>query len=63
LTKGTEGISTTNVESSDQDEVFHWGREVDVEWRKLAWVTFRDQVSDLVPYRKTFEAVPGDRNY
>jgi hypothetical protein len=24
--------------------VFHWGREVDVNWRMVSWVTIRDQV-------------------
>lgn len=33
------------VTSTESDEVFHWGREVDVDWRNAAWVTIRDQVS------------------
>ena len=37
--------SKTLTTSANEDEVFHWGREVQVEWRKAAWVTFRDQVS------------------
>lgn len=30
---------------TEDDEVFHWGREVDVKWGMLSWVTFRDQAS------------------
>jgi hypothetical protein len=33
------------VSSTEEDEVFHWGREVDVDWQSAAWVTVRDQVS------------------
>ncbi|WRT67013.1 uncharacterized protein IL334_003979 [Kwoniella shivajii] len=41
--------SGTLVTSSEEDRVFHWGREVDVEWKKVVWVTLRDQiVSPLV---------------
>ncbi|WWC85375.1 uncharacterized protein L201_000238 [Kwoniella dendrophila CBS 6074] len=36
--------SGTLVTSSDEDTVFHWGRQVDVEWRQVIWVTLRDQV-------------------
>lgn len=32
------------MEATEDDEVFHWGREVDVRWGMLTWVTFRDQV-------------------
>ncbi|TYJ56603.1 hypothetical protein B9479_002695 [Cryptococcus floricola] len=32
------------AQSTDRDEVFHWGREVDVDWQKVAWVTIRDQL-------------------
>jgi hypothetical protein len=32
------------MEVTEDDEVFHWGREVDVQWGMLTWVTFRDQV-------------------
>ncbi|WWD15809.1 hypothetical protein CI109_100233 [Kwoniella shandongensis] len=39
-----EKDSKTLVQSADNDEVFHWGREVDVDWRSVSWVTFRDQV-------------------
>jgi hypothetical protein len=37
--------SKSLVSSTEQDEVFHWGRQVDVNWRMVAYVTFRDQVS------------------
>jgi hypothetical protein len=33
------------MEATEDDEVFHWGREVDVKWGMLSWVTFRDQAS------------------
>jgi hypothetical protein len=33
------------MEATEDDEVFHWGREVDVKWGMLTWVTFRDQAS------------------
>jgi len=35
------------MEATEDDEVFHWGREVDVKWGMLSWVTFRDQASLL----------------
>jgi hypothetical protein len=35
------------MEATEDDEVFHWGREVDVKWGMLTWVTFRDQVRPL----------------
>lgn len=37
--------SNTLTTGAENDEVFHWGREVDVNWRMLSWVTIRDQVS------------------
>ncbi|KAI5453984.1 hypothetical protein NCC49_004977 [Naganishia albida] len=41
--------SKTLTTSSDQDEVFSWGRDIDVDYKNLFWVTFRDQlVSPLV---------------
>ncbi|KAK8869916.1 hypothetical protein IAR55_000484 [Kwoniella newhampshirensis] len=44
-----EKDSKTLVQSADNDEVFHWGREVDVDWRQVSWITFRDQlISPLV---------------
>jgi hypothetical protein len=39
--------SKTLTTSSDQDEVFSWGRDIDVDYKNLMWVTFRDQVSML----------------
>lgn len=32
------------VQSADRDEVYFWGREVDVDWSSVAWVTIRDQL-------------------
>lgn len=32
------------VQGAEEDEVFHWGRQVDVDWRMVSWVTVRDQV-------------------
>ncbi len=32
------------VASADRDEVFHWGRDVDVDWKAVIWITVRDQV-------------------
>ncbi|WVR05084.1 hypothetical protein IAU60_002096 [Kwoniella sp. DSM 27419] len=40
----TEKESKTLVTSADEDSVFHWGRQVDVDWRRVSWVTLRDQV-------------------
>lgn len=45
---GGEGPSQSLVTSAEEDEVFHWGREVDVDWRMVGWVTFRDHVG-VVP--------------
>ncbi|WWC69570.1 uncharacterized protein I206_103513 [Kwoniella pini CBS 10737] len=36
--------SGTLVTSAEEDRVFHWGREVDVDWKNVIWVTLRDQV-------------------
>ena len=36
--------SKTLVTSSDEDAVFHWGRQVDVDWKMVLYVTIRDQV-------------------
>ncbi|WWD01529.1 hypothetical protein V866_008474 [Kwoniella sp. B9012] len=36
--------SGTLVKTADEDRVFHWGRQVDVQWSKVLWVTLRDQV-------------------
>lgn len=47
LDKSDQGIATAQTQSSEQDEVFHWGREMDVNWRMVAWVTARDQVGCL----------------
>ncbi|KAK4687722.1 hypothetical protein P7C73_g2388, partial [Tremellales sp. Uapishka_1] len=41
---GEEKESKTLVESADDDSVFHWGREVDVNWKMVSWVTVRDQI-------------------
>jgi len=43
--EGGEGDKHKSMEATEDDEVFHWGREVDVRWGMLSWVTFRDQVS------------------
>lgn len=32
------------VQSADRDEVYFWGREVEVDWSSVAWVTIRDQL-------------------
>jgi hypothetical protein len=45
--EGGEGDRHKTMEATEDDEVFHWGREVDVKWGMLTWVTFRDQVSLL----------------
>lgn len=42
--EGGEGDRHKTMEATEDDEVFHWGREVDVKWGMLTWVTFRDQV-------------------
>lgn len=39
--------SKTLTTSSDQDDVFSWGRDIDVDYKNLFWVTFRDQVSTI----------------
>ena len=33
------------VLSAEDDAVYKWGREVQVDWKMVAYVTFRDQVS------------------
>lgn len=43
--KGGAGASL--LEPAQDDAVFHWGREVDVDWRMVSWVTIRDQVGFL----------------
>ncbi|KAJ9121161.1 hypothetical protein QFC24_004835 [Naganishia onofrii] len=44
---GPDSMSLTT--SSDQDAVFSWGRELEVDYRNLMWVTLKDQlVSPLV---------------
>ena len=47
------------MEATEDDEVFHWGREVDVKWGMLSWVTFRDQAS-LFP---SLPAIPSRYQY
>jgi hypothetical protein len=42
------------MEATEDDEVFHWGREVDVKWGMLSWVTFRDQASLLSSHLHEF---------
>ncbi|WVQ78190.1 hypothetical protein IAT38_000273 [Cryptococcus sp. DSM 104549] len=37
-------IGSATVQGAESDEVFHWGREVDVDWGQVVWVTFRDQL-------------------
>lgn len=44
-----EKESRSLVQSADQDEVFHWGREVDVDWAMVTYLTVRDHVSSQVP--------------
>lgn len=41
---GSDGPSKSLVTSAEEDEVFHWGREIDVDWRMVGWVTVRDHV-------------------
>ncbi|WWC61222.1 uncharacterized protein I303_103802 [Kwoniella dejecticola CBS 10117] len=36
--------SGTLVTSAEEDRIFHWGRQVDVDWSNVIWVTLRDQV-------------------
>jgi hypothetical protein len=43
--EGGEGDRHKTMEATEDDEVFLWGREVDVKWGMLTWVTFRDQAS------------------
>jgi hypothetical protein len=45
------------MEGTEDDAVFHWGREVDVQWGMLTWVTFRDQVS-ILPTRRSLFMLP-----
>lgn len=60
--EGKEGESKSLVTSAEEDEVFHWGREVEVDWRAVSWVTFRDHVSSHPPQDKAcrmeFEPIP-----
>lgn len=42
--KPEQEVRTGMVQSADRDEVYFWGREVDVDWSRVAWVTIRDQV-------------------
>jgi len=35
------------VESAHEDAVFHWGRDVDVNWRMVVYITLRDQVRSI----------------
>lgn len=41
--------STSLVSGAEEESVFHWGRDVEVDWSQVAWVTFRDQVRVLLP--------------
>jgi hypothetical protein len=41
---GDENDKHMTTEAAEDDEVFHWGREVDVNWGMVSWVTLRDQV-------------------
>lgn len=59
--KGNESKSL--VTGAEDDEVFHWGREVDVNWGMVTYITFRDQVCrglQLAIYR--FFSVPAQRS-
>ncbi|ORY32225.1 hypothetical protein BCR39DRAFT_41625 [Naematelia encephala] len=42
--EGAHTETKSLVASSDDDKVFHWGRQVDVDWGMVSWVTLRDQV-------------------
>ncbi|KGB74227.2 hypothetical protein CNBG_0065 [Cryptococcus deuterogattii R265] len=42
--KPEQEVRTGMVQSADRDEVYFWGREVDVDWSRVAWVTIRDQL-------------------
>lgn len=35
------------VVSAEDDAVYKWGRDVQVDWKMVAYVTFRDQVRTL----------------
>jgi hypothetical protein len=37
-------MDTVSTPQKNQDEVFSWGRDVDVDYKDVLWVTFRDQV-------------------
>ena len=39
--------SGTLVQAADEDAVFHWGRNVDVDWRMVIYITLRDQASSV----------------
>ncbi|OCF39459.1 hypothetical protein I317_06732 [Kwoniella heveanensis CBS 569] len=36
--------SKSLVSGAEDDQVFHWGRQVDVDWKQVGWVTLRDQI-------------------
>jgi hypothetical protein len=41
------------VTSAQHDDIFKYGREIDVDWRMAGWVTLRDQVrlaGLVIPY-------------
>ncbi|KIR53264.1 hypothetical protein I315_04301 [Cryptococcus gattii Ru294] len=42
--KPEQEVGTGMVQSADRNEVYFWGREVDVDWSRVAWVTIRDQL-------------------
>ncbi|EIW69556.1 hypothetical protein TREMEDRAFT_30372 [Tremella mesenterica DSM 1558] len=48
-TEKEEELDVGLVTGAENDEVFHWGRKVRVDWGKVGWITFRDQlISPLI---------------
>ncbi|WVQ98630.1 hypothetical protein IAU59_005760 [Kwoniella sp. CBS 9459] len=41
---GSHEDSKSLVSGTEDDRVFHWGRQVDVDWKQVGWVTVRDQI-------------------
>ncbi|WVF72301.1 hypothetical protein IAT40_007114 [Kwoniella sp. CBS 6097] len=41
---GNHEDSKSLVSGAEDDRVFHWGRQVDVDWKQVGWVTVRDQI-------------------
>jgi len=38
------------IVSAEDDAVYKWGRNVQVDWRMVIYVTLRDQVCDAINY-------------